>query len=228
MLLSHLPYGCECLAHDLLKAAINFGFSPEKTWKVLHPFEIGNSDSPRICNHVWNHKNAIRIQNIVGCWRRRAVGGFYDNPGPDMRRVFFGNLFFKRGGNQKVRFKSPKLFAIERLNTFKARNAAMLRGMHQEFCGIESGGLVKRPCMILDRNHFCARFAEQPRRNASYIAESLYRNARARRNIDPFPARRFTPYDKDAAPGRFPAAQAAAKRNWLACDSAHHSVPLIH
>src|SRR5260363_242283 len=141
---------------------------------------------------------------------------------------FFGNLFFKRGGNQKVRFKSPKLFAIERLHTFKARNAAMLRGMHQEFCGIESGGLVKRPCMILDRNHFCARFAEQPRRNASYIAESLYRNARARRNIDPFPARRFTPYDKDAAPGRFPAAQAAAKRNWLACDSAHHSVPLIH
>src|SRR5260364_99078 len=183
MLLSHLPYDCECLAHDLLTAAINFGFSPAKARKVLHPFEIGNSDSPRICNHVWNHKNAIRIQNIVGCWRRRAVGGFYDNPGPDMRRVFFG---------------------------------------------IESGGLVKRPCMILDRNHFCARFAEQPRRNASYIAESLYRNARARRNIDPFPARRFTPYDKDAAPGRFPAAQAAAKRNWLACDSAHHSVPLIH
>src|SRR5690606_14826533 len=68
----------EPLRHALAQAIVHHVFRPEVTAAVLHPLEVRNGYSARICEDVRDNENALVVENGIRSCSSGAVGGFHD------------------------------------------------------------------------------------------------------------------------------------------------------
>ena len=78
-----LQHGVEGLAHLGLEPLVHFLLRPEVAVAVLHPLEVRRRHAAAVGQDVGHHEHAALVEVPVRVGRRRAVGAFDDDLGPD-------------------------------------------------------------------------------------------------------------------------------------------------
>ncbi len=109
MLVRLLYHFLERLLHDLAQPVVDLLERPWERLKRLHPFEIGDGDTPRIREDVRQEHHALVVENAIRFRSRRPVGCFRYDSGRYPVCVPGGNLPLQRGGDQHVALKLEQL-----------------------------------------------------------------------------------------------------------------------
>ena len=77
---------------NILQPFLNVRSFPEKTLRILHPFEVRHDHATGVGQDVWNDKDPLVLQHAIGLQCRWTVRSFGENPAAQFRGIAFGDL----------------------------------------------------------------------------------------------------------------------------------------
>ena len=108
------------------QASLDFLDVPVLAVSVLDPLVVADRHTPRVCEHVWDHRDPTIAKNRFPRRVDRAVRAFRDQTNLECVGFLLANLIFERRGYEEVGFGFEELSAGDPLATSIAFDRAAI------------------------------------------------------------------------------------------------------
>ena len=116
----------ERLDHDVLEPLVDLALAPEEARAVLHPLEVGHRHAAGVGQDVRHDEDVLRVQDLVGALRRRAVGALDDDLRLDVAGVLLADLVLVGGRDEDVAVELEQVLVADGLGAREALERLVL------------------------------------------------------------------------------------------------------
>ena len=105
-------YVVEGVDHDVFELLVDYGFFPEVSLAVLHPFKIGRGDAAGVAEDVGDDEDFFVGEDFVCFGGGGAVGAFGEDAALHAVGVLAGDLVFGGGGDKDFAIGQQQLGGV--------------------------------------------------------------------------------------------------------------------